>query len=266
MSCKKITIKDVAREAGVSVATVSYVINNRTDIKISDETKKKVLQVSNLLNYTPNQAAIALATNRKSLFAFACHWSDQILIQAQQMYLLQYLSNYFHLKNYELLVISSNDKEKCDQADAMICYDMTNDHFHQLGDSNFIPLVALDCIINDPLFFQVNSNPEMLFSKASSYFQTNTFTYLCLSPQNEERKVYLQSHFPKILFVSDPFSLSELSSQNLLVTDYVLYEFVRKNNNVCYEPSISSQKCDALFQCIESAMERVPIETHHILV
>ena len=41
MSRKKITIKDVARQAGVSTATVSYIVNNRTDIKITEETRKK---------------------------------------------------------------------------------------------------------------------------------------------------------------------------------------------------------------------------------
>ena len=66
MAKNKVTIKDVAKAAGVSTATVSYVINNRTDIKLTDETRKKVLQVIHLLDYSPNQAAKALAANRKS--------------------------------------------------------------------------------------------------------------------------------------------------------------------------------------------------------
>ncbi|MCD3499298.1 LacI family DNA-binding transcriptional regulator [Streptococcus equi subsp. equi] len=59
-------MKDVAREAGVSVATVSYVINNREDQKISPETRNKVLQMINLLNYRPNQAAKSLVTQKDS--------------------------------------------------------------------------------------------------------------------------------------------------------------------------------------------------------
>lgn len=266
MSCKKVTIKDVAREAGVSVATVSYVINNRTDVKISDETKKKVLQVSNLLNYSPNQAAIALATKRKNLLGFAFFPSKQVLYQAQQMHILQFLSNYFHLKNYELLIIHSNDKEKCDQAAAIICYDMPSFAFHQLGDHNFIPLVALDCMINDPLFFQINLDPIKLLQKANAYFQGEPFTYLCLATQNQEREAYLRSNFCNIVFVSDPCTLSSFSNQNLLITDHVLLSFLKKNNHVCYEPSISVEKCDVLSTCIESAIDRIAIEKHSIFI
>ena len=47
---KKVTIRDVAKEAGVSVATVSYIMNDRKDVKISSETRKKVLQIANLLD------------------------------------------------------------------------------------------------------------------------------------------------------------------------------------------------------------------------
>ena len=66
---KKITMKDVAREAGVSVATVSYIINNREDQKISPETRNKVLQIINLLNYTPNQTAKSLVTQKSYIVA-----------------------------------------------------------------------------------------------------------------------------------------------------------------------------------------------------
>src|ERR1035438_1288756 len=40
------TIKDVAKKAGVSITTVSFVLNNRTDVVISEAVKKRVLSVA----------------------------------------------------------------------------------------------------------------------------------------------------------------------------------------------------------------------------
>ena len=47
-----ITIKDVAKEAGVSVATVSRVLNGSCNV--SDESTKKVNETIARLNYSPN--------------------------------------------------------------------------------------------------------------------------------------------------------------------------------------------------------------------
>ncbi|MEI2428472.1 LacI family DNA-binding transcriptional regulator, partial [Priestia megaterium] len=47
----KITIRSVAQEAGVSIATVSKVVNHTG--KISEKTKKKVLVAMEKLNYKP---------------------------------------------------------------------------------------------------------------------------------------------------------------------------------------------------------------------
>ncbi|HEX8136773.1 MAG TPA: LacI family DNA-binding transcriptional regulator [Pyrinomonadaceae bacterium] len=58
-------IKDVAREAGVSTATVSHVINNTR--YVSDETREKVLRAIELCNYYPNAHARSLASGRSQM-------------------------------------------------------------------------------------------------------------------------------------------------------------------------------------------------------
>src|SRR5689334_15775179 len=57
-----IRMKDIARDLGVSVVTISKVIRNHSDI--SDETRERVLNRMKELNYQPNYAARALVTGR----------------------------------------------------------------------------------------------------------------------------------------------------------------------------------------------------------
>lgn len=58
-----VTIKDIARRAGVSAATVSKVLN-RKDEFISDETRRKIRSLASDLGYTPNSLARSLVTRR----------------------------------------------------------------------------------------------------------------------------------------------------------------------------------------------------------
>lgn len=57
-----VSMKDVAVECGVSIATVSKALNDHSDI--SEETRRKVKEAANRLGYYPNSAARALKTNR----------------------------------------------------------------------------------------------------------------------------------------------------------------------------------------------------------
>jgi LacI family transcriptional regulator len=59
---KNATSKTVALMAGVSIATVSRVINNEPNVR--DNTRDKVLLVIKLLNYQPNEAAQHMARKR----------------------------------------------------------------------------------------------------------------------------------------------------------------------------------------------------------
>lgn len=62
MEKQTITIYDVAREAGVSMATVSRVVNGNPNVKPT--TRKKVLDVIERLDYRPNAVARGLASKR----------------------------------------------------------------------------------------------------------------------------------------------------------------------------------------------------------
>src|SRR5258708_36050097 len=65
-----ITMKDVAKRAGVSQATVSYVINNSAGQNIPRETRERVLSAVHHLGYRPNGAARNMRTQRSNFIGF----------------------------------------------------------------------------------------------------------------------------------------------------------------------------------------------------
>lgn len=71
----KPTIKDVAKKANVSTATVSYVINNID--KVKPDTKKRVLDAIKSLHYTPSSVAISLAKQQPKYIALLLPFEDR---------------------------------------------------------------------------------------------------------------------------------------------------------------------------------------------
>ena len=61
-----ITLKDVAKRAGVSTATVSYVMNQKKN-KVSEGVAVKVMKAAKELGYQPNMAARALRSNKSNI-------------------------------------------------------------------------------------------------------------------------------------------------------------------------------------------------------
>jgi DNA-binding LacI/PurR family transcriptional regulator len=70
------TIKDVAREAGVSIATVSYVLNNKPG-SVSKKTREEVLNAIDRVGYTPNTTARNLKSSQTRLIGYAWHETPQ---------------------------------------------------------------------------------------------------------------------------------------------------------------------------------------------
>lgn len=60
----KVSMKDIAKELGVSVALVSYVLNGKLTNRINVETADKIRKLAKELNYRPNQIAKSLKSRK----------------------------------------------------------------------------------------------------------------------------------------------------------------------------------------------------------
>lgn len=64
----RVTIKDVAREAGVSISTVSRVMNNSAPVDAA--IRVRVIETMHRIGYTPNQVARSLKNSESTLIAY----------------------------------------------------------------------------------------------------------------------------------------------------------------------------------------------------
>jgi LacI family transcriptional regulator len=143
------TMKDIARDVGVSVVTVSKVLRNHSDI--SEGTRKRVLQRVKELNYQPNPAAQALVTGRTNLIGLIV----PDLVHPFFAQVAKGISAKLRPSGYSLIIASSEDdpnleRRELDQmlgrrVDAVILAStQTNPgYFHRIEHQR-LPIVLLD--------------------------------------------------------------------------------------------------------------------------
>ena len=101
MDSKSITIRDVARQAGVSESTVSRVLSgSETRISISERTRERVLQVAEELGYRPHPAARALRGKSTNLLGLIVRAVDDPFFA----HLIEVISSTAKEKGYDLLL------------------------------------------------------------------------------------------------------------------------------------------------------------------
>lgn len=130
------TIKDVAREAGVSTATVSYVLNQKKAYLISPATRDLVLAAVKKVGYAPNTAARNLKVSQSHLIGYAWHVAPSTGMNSVLDSFTYYLARAAEEAGYHLLTFTHSangslpvyeEMIRSGRVDAFVLSDTTND-------------------------------------------------------------------------------------------------------------------------------------------
>lgn len=161
-----ITIKDIARVAGVSYSTVSKALNNSRLVK--DDTKRRITKLAKEMGYEPNFAAQKLVSNQTKIIGLIWPTIERVVLST----LVTKISQKINQTPYSMIlsvdpIQPSLDTFRRFQVDGIILFEEnTSDIFK----SNNIPLLAYGVMKdNKSLYPMVDPNHEQAMDDAVAY-------------------------------------------------------------------------------------------------
>lgn len=105
----KVTIKDIAKEVGVSVSTVSLVLNDKP-CRVADKTRLSIKQVAQKYHYKVNQTARSLVTRKSNIIGLIIPDIENIFFSS----LCKNIEEYCRTLGYALIIVNSDDHKDDD--------------------------------------------------------------------------------------------------------------------------------------------------------
>lgn len=174
----QLNIKKIAEMAGVSVSTVSKIMNNYNDV--SEKTKKRVLDIIEETGYSPNYSAKALATRTSNLIGVI--FAGELNAEFTHPFFVEVLNAFkkqMGLLGYDLIFFS-NEKftggdyfARCLHFRVDGCVMISGQHMEQairdLDDSD-IPCIGVDLELKGKRSGYVMSDNVQMTSKVVEHF------------------------------------------------------------------------------------------------
>ncbi len=103
----KVTLKDIAKIAGVSKTTVSLILNNQTKgTFISEVTRRRVFEIARKLNYKPNYLAKALVTGKSWVVGIVTARFEHIFVSHYSSHVMRGIASVTNSTGYNLMLLS----------------------------------------------------------------------------------------------------------------------------------------------------------------
>lgn len=161
---KKITMKDIAREADVSVATVSYVLNNSEKEKINEDTRQRILKIAEKLEYVPNLTARSLAKRKSGMIGVIIVKDYGAVRGWKNSFYNNFINELEELlnKDYHLFITHTDiSRPQIDiiikrDLEAVFLIDVEEEIFYKLSNKfRDVPIIIMDSFLDDSLFYKI---------------------------------------------------------------------------------------------------------------
>ena len=146
-----VTLKDIAREAGVSVMTVSNVVNGNLS-KVSKENAQRIREIIERRGYVPNASARSLAKNRANIIAIILRGAENenTLENPHNAALVGTIIQKIQKRGYYTMVNMMKCREDITQSlrtwnvDGAVFLGMFDDEIEEMCAASDIPMVFID--------------------------------------------------------------------------------------------------------------------------
>lgn len=213
-----LTIYDISKKAGVSIATVSRVLNGSENVK--ESTREKVMSIIEKYDYTPNAYARGMGLHSLRTVGILCANSSDLFL-AKAIY---YLEQELHANGYESLLCCTGYDLNDQKSYIQLILSKKVDSLILVG-SNFISNNEAE---NDYIREAAKQVPVMLLN--ASFNCANVYSTLCndYSSMFEATSSLIRAGIDDILYLYDSNSYSgtkKLSGYKAAMKSYKLADY-----------------------------------------
>ena len=144
-----VTLKDIAREAGVSVMTVSRVVNRQFN-KVSESNVERIQAIIKEKGYVPNSSARSLSSKSTRLIAVIVQGEENALEYPYNATMVGHICYYIQSRGYSPLLYTVSDYSEVTKrlrqwnVEGAVFLGMFDENMRNIHEDNRIPLVFTD--------------------------------------------------------------------------------------------------------------------------